>query len=159
MPTFDFSLKSVKTQKRKTSQNHYKREVIVKDVKGIIWIDTNAEYSVRLDDGSQYAIHPNCYSCKGHNRIYRRGVSYKERYIYIRTLDNCVEQNRIWYLPFDVGCIVRGNIIKILSNNVKYFVIKQCWTELDNLDSHAALMFYKEHIDTINDIIRKQLMG
>lgn len=159
MPSFDFSLPKKKVSKRKTSKNSNRNEVIKKNVKGIVWINRNAEYSVAINENSitfEYPIHYSCYSCKGHARIYRRGVPFKDRYVYIRNIGKYSEQNPNHYLPFAPGCVVLGDLVKTSLNVSPLFIIKDCWIELDNKESHAAITFYKEHIDEINEIIRKQ---
>lgn len=159
MPSFNFSLPKKKISERKTSKTNNKNEIIRKNIKGVVWINRNAEYNVTINENGiqfEYPIHYSCYSCKGHACIYRRGVPFEDRYIYIRNISEYNEQNPNHYLPFAPGCIVLGDIIKTPFNISPLFIIKNCWIELHNEESHAAVMFYKEHIDEINEIIRKQ---
>lgn len=156
MPTFNFSLPKKKDGKRTTVKNSSRSEVILKGVKGIVWCDKNAEYSVDIGDGFTYPIHRSCFSCKGHARIYRRGVPFKDRYVYIRSIGEYYECNINHYLPFAPGCVVLGDLVKTPLNASPLFIIKDCWVELDNKESHDAVMFYKKYIDEINEIIRKQ---
>lgn len=158
MPSFDFSLPKNKIQKRKTYKDYNRNEILLKNVKGIVWINSNAEYSVSIENDGKYPICKDCYSCKGHETIYRRGVPFKERYIYIREYGKYTEQNPNHYLPFAPGCIVIGNLILNSFNN-KVFVIKKCYIELDNEESHKAVEFYKNHINEINNIIKIQLFN
>ena len=159
MPSFDFSLPKKKVSQRNTSKNNNLNKIIKKNVTGVIWINSDAEYTVSINEGGvsfKYPIHYDCYSCKGHARIYRRGVPFKDRYVYIRSAGEYGEQNLNSYLPFAPGCVVLGDLVKTPINVSPLFIIKDCWTELNNEESHDALMFYKEHIDEINEIIRKQ---
>lgn len=156
MPTFDFSLPKKKDGKRTTTKNNSRSEIILKGVKGIVWCDENAKYSVDIGDGFMYPIHSSCFSCKGHACIYRRGVPFKDRFVYIRNVGEYNERNINHYLPFAPGCVVIGNLVKSSLSISPLFVIKNCWIELDNEKSHEAIIFYKEHIEEINDIIRKQ---
>lgn len=161
MPFFDFSLSKKKDIKRKTSKNNSRSKVILKGVKGVIWIDNNAEYNVTVNMNGvlfKYPIHNSCYSCKGHARVYRRGVAFKDRYVYIRSLDKYTECNPFHYLPFAPGCIVVGDLVKSPIDDNNLFIIKNCWTELDNTESHEAIAYYKEHMDEINNIIKQKLM-
>lgn len=155
MPTFNFSLPKKKDGKRTTTK-HNGSEVILKGVKGIVWCNEKAEYSVDIGDGFTYPIHRNCFSCKGHACIYRRGVPFNNRYVYIRNVGEYYECNINHYLPFAPGCVVLGDLVKSSFSVSPLFVIKKCWIELDNEKSHEAIIFYKKHIKEINDIIRKQ---
>lgn len=158
MPSFDFSLPKNKIQKRKTYKDYNRNEILLKNVKGVVWIDSNAEYSISIENDGKYPICKDCYSCKGHEIIYRRGVPFKERYIYIRERGKYTEQNLNHYLPFTPGCVVNGDLILNSLNN-KVFVIKRCYIELDNEESHKAVEFYKNHINEINNIIKMQLFN
>ena len=158
MPTFDFSLSKKKISKEKTIKANNRFEIILKNVKGIIWINEKAIYSVKTIDGKKYPIDSKCYSCKNHARIYRRNVPFNDRYIYIRSVGDYTEQNPNLFLPFAPGCIVVGNIVRNQITKIISFIIKDCWTESDNELSHQAIVFYKEHINEINDVIKtKQL--
>lgn len=157
MPTFDFSIQ----KKRKTTKCNNRNKIILRKVKGIVWIDEKGKYSVAITDDNnvttKYPIHPDCYSCRHHAQIYKRGVSFKNRHVYIRVGGEYHEKSSNDYLPFDPGCIVIGNVVKSPININPVFVIKDCWVEFDNSLSHEAVLFYKEHIDKINEIIRNQL--
>lgn len=150
MPSFNFSIPK-KVANKKFSKNKHK--VILKDVKGVIWIDENAEYWVALDN-FQYPIHPDCYSCKGKSTVYRQEECYKSNLKYIRNAGECYELNNNFWLPFGIGCVVCGDLIDI-GKVSPVFIIKDCWTEYNN-ESHKALEFYRKHIKEINDIIRNR---
>lgn len=151
-----FLLPKKKDGKKKTAKSNSGSKVILKNVKGIVWCDEKAEYNVDIGDGFIYPIHRSCFSCKGYARIYRRGVPFKDRYVYIRNIEEYYECNINHYLPFAPGCIVLGDLVKTPFSISPLFIIKDCWIELDNEKSHEAIVFYKEHIEEINDIIRKQ---
>lgn len=155
MPSFDFSLVKKESNKRKTSNNIKKYEVVEKDVVGIVWIDINANYYVKIND-KRYNIDTECYSCKGKDKVYAQGIDDKRRICIIRNIDEYVECNPNLYLPFAPGCIVSGNIIINRFSNSKVFYIKKTWINLDNDDAHEALAFYKEHYKEINAIILKR---
>lgn len=152
MPTFNFSLANKESSKRKTSTI----EVIKKNIKGIVWIDKKANYSVCVDNFS-YSIDYKCFSCKDKERIYRQGEYDKNRVVYVRAVDSCFECNPNFWLPFGVGCVVIGDlIVSPYNNNEKLFVIKECYVDINDEESHKAMSYYKEHIKEINDIIRNR---
>lgn len=155
MPSFDFSLVKKESNKRKTSNNIKKYEVVEKDVVGIVWIDINANYYVKIND-KHHNIDTECYSCKGKDKVYAQGIDDKRRICIIRNIDEYVKCNPNLYLPFAPGCIVSGNIIINRFSNSKVFYIKKTWINLDNDDAHEALAFYKEHYKEINAIILKR---
>lgn len=155
MPSFDFSLVRKETNKRKTSNNTNKYEVIEKNILGVICIDINANYYVKVDNKC-YNINSECYSCKGKNIIYAQGVNDKRRICIIRNSGEYLECNHNLYLPFAPGCIVSGDIIINHPLTAKIFNIKKIWIDLDNDVAHEALAFYKEHYKEINAIILKR---
>lgn len=155
MPNFDFTIAKNKLDKIKDSN---KNKIISKDIKGIIWIDIKGEYNVVIEQNNKsfrYSIHPSCYSCTGHNIIYKYGVPFNDIFVYIRN-NNCYNQNLKQFLPFAPGCIVIGDLVKVSFNINPVFIIKECWRELNNRDSHDAIIFYKEHIDIINKNIKER---
>lgn len=155
MPAINFSLKPSKKKERKTIKSGNRTQVIEKNVTGVVCINIDAVYYVKIGD-SQYPIHKDCYSCKGKQYIYRQGEYDKSRVVYIRTVDNCYESIPNFWLPFNVGCVVTGDIVFNHDAYVKQFVIKQCWIEWHNDEATEAINFYKEHLNVINDIIRKR---
>lgn len=159
MPNFDFSIQ----KKRKTVKSDNRNKIILRKVKGIIWINELGIYSVAITDKNnittKYSIHPNCYSCKTHAQLYRRGVSFEDRHVYIRVGGEYHEKNSNEYLPFDPGCIVVGDLVKSSININPLFVIKDCYIEFGNEQSHKAVLFYKKHINEINKIIKSKLIN
>lgn len=129
----------------------HRDSIIAKNVIGVVWVTEDAEYYVKLDDGRTYKIHKDCYSCKGKSDIYSQ--AYDNRILYIRC-DNLCEQDNNYWLPFGVGCVVKGNIIEI-NKGIKFFYIKDCWLER-NPNTGAAIDFLKEHLEEINRIIRER---
>lgn len=157
MPSFDFSLPRKKAKKRQAVKSNNRLEVVLKNTEGIVWCDENGEYSVDINDGFTYPIHNSCYSCKKHARIYRRGVPFNDRFIYIRAIGEYHECNPKHYLPFAPGCIVIGDLVKTSNNVSNLFIIKKCWTNPDNEKSREAIAFYKKHIDEINSKIKNKM--
>lgn len=155
MPSFDFSLVKKESNKRKTSNNINKYDVVEKNVIGVVHIDINANYYVKIND-RYYNINSECYSCKGKNMIYAQGYDDKRRICIIHSPGEYTECNHNLYLPFAPGCIVSGDIIINHPLTAKIFNIKKVWIDFNNDDAHEALAFYKEHYKEINAIILKR---
>lgn len=151
MPAFNFS--PVKGNKTKRTNNNTKKSynIIKSKVIGIVWIDRKAEYYILVDNTKKYYIHPKCYSCVGKQQLYRQGEFDDSNFVYIRFIDNLIECNRYYWLPFGIGCVVCGKIV--IENGIKYFIIDKCDVVFNNEDSHKAMEFYLEHITEINRII------
>lgn len=153
MPSFNFSLVQ-KEKKRKTSNYIRQSEIIEKNVTGVVWINSLAEYNIHIDDVTFFSISKDSYSCKGKKLIYRQGLDYKGRICLVRNPDDILNDcDNTHYLPFAPGCCVLGDIIK--QNGLKVFVIKKVWTDLLDIDAHKALDFYREHYKQINQIIKE----
>lgn len=157
MPTFDFSLPKKKTKERKTSHNTNKYEVVTKNIIGVVWIDEFSNYTVKVSDAYRYEIHPDCYSCKGKDRIYLRKLDDNRRICIIRNADAYSDCNRNCYLPFAPGCIVSGDIV--VKGFTKQFYIRKCWIELDNDDAHAALVYYRKNYNTIQSVLENSKLN
>ena len=155
MPSFNFSIVKNESNKRKTYNNTKKYEVVKKDVIGVVWIDINANYYIKVNN-KFYNINSECYSCKGKDMIYAQGYDDKNRICIIRNPEKCTECNHNLYLPFAPGCIVSGDIIINNPLTDKIFNIKKVWIDINNDDAHEALAFYKEHYKEINAIILKR---
>ena len=154
MPSFDFTLVK-KPKTRKTVKSHDTFRVLDKNVIGVIWITKTANYYVKSNNRT-YNISPECYSCKGKRRIYRQGSYDINRFSYIRLIDDCCECDSKHWLPFAVGCIVKGDIV-YNSNSDKYlFNIKDIWIDYDDIDAQLACNFYRKHLTEINNIIRNK---
>lgn len=144
MPSFDFSIITKKKDKVKKESN-----IIKKDTIGVIFIDINGIYSVKVDNDF-YPINPNNYTCKGKMIVYSQELTESfRRLIYIRTEDSCVKLPRNAYLPFTVGCSVLGNIIKNIFNKLPIFDIKRVIIDDDKEDAKEAIKFYKLNYDII----------
>ncbi len=156
MPTFDFSISKKDSKKRKTSQSSDRYKIVLKDTKGVIWVDKNGTYSVSLNDGFIYPIHKDCYSCKGKQKVYRHGQYDKNRCVYIRCTGEYNDCNNNLWLPFGVGCVVTGNLLIDNVTKLHVFYIKDCRIDIGNNESHDALEFYKKHLNEINDAIRNK---
>lgn len=157
MPYFDFSLPKKKTKERKTSNHISRREVIEKNIIGVVWIDKNAKFTVKIDGKFVYDVHSNSYSCKGKNKIYARKLDENRRVCVIRNVGDYSECNHNCYLPFAPGCIVSGDIV--INGFNKQFLIKKSWIELDNDDAHAALVYYRKNYNSICSVLENNKLN
>ena len=154
MPTFNFNM-SVTTNVVAKKRNYKKSKIVIKGAEGIVWLLKSADYRVIIDNKS-YIIHPNCYSCKGNERVYRQGEDDNNRFVWIRCKGECYECNPNLYLPFGVGCIVEGDVVFDVKTLVEMFYIKKCYTDPYNQDAKYALNHYRRNMNTINSIIRER---
>lgn len=152
MPSFNFvAVKKESKTKSKLSNN----EIITRKVKGVIFINLNGDYYVKVGK-EDYNITPESYSVKSKQIIYRRGYDLPTNLVYVRTVDNCIEQNPLYWTPFGVGSIVKGNAIINKNDNTKTFVIDKIETDYTDEIAHEARLFYREHYKEINDNIKKK---
>lgn len=151
MPTFNFNIikKVFKKSKPKIIQN-----IILNNVEGIVWIDNKANYHIIVNGNLSYDISPECYSCKNHETIYSQ-CNTEHGVVYIRHKDNLIEQNPNYWLPFDVGCIVKGDVI-LNDANKQVFVIKRCYVDKDNEECKLARKHYRKHLNEIKQIIQSR---
>ena len=157
MPYFDFSLLKKKAKERNISNRVKRFEVIEKNINGIVWCDEFANFTVRVCKSFIYDIHPDCYSCKGKNKVYARKLDDNRRCCIIRNIDEYIECNSNCYLPFAAGCVVSGDIV--INGFAKQFYIRKCWVELDNDDAHAALVYYRKNYNAIMSIIENKKLN
>ena len=153
MPSFNFSVIAKVTKKNKSISNN-KNIIVLHKVQGVIFINLQGNYRVELDNGDSYSIHKDCYSCKGHKEIYRQGELDKCRFIYVRHQGEYFECNSKHWLPFGVGCVVKGDIILNPITKLQSFMIKKCGVDFENAMSIAAMNFYRHNIKEINANIK-----
>ena len=160
--SFRFELKPI----ARTTKN-INNKIVIKDIKlGIVWIDKDANYYVRIynnkksNDYIDYLIAEESHNCKNKETVYK--LVEKGLHVWIRNKENLCELSYIWK-PFKPGLIVRGTIEK--QNDIEVFKIKDeyrfelCTTrdfEILNVDpvfyiSHItdARAFYKENYKII----------
>lgn len=156
MPYFDFSLPK-KKEKKKTVKNNLRYKILEKDIEGVVWIDNKGELTVRVSSDKRYSIHIDSYSCKGKKNIYARRLENRRVIRIIRNVGEYSECNHNIFLPFTVGSIVKGNVVMIGFD--KQFVIKDCWTDLNNDDSHLAREYYRDNYDTILNVLENKILN
>lgn len=150
MPSFSFTpvKKEIKVAKHKKSVDDT-IEVLVKNLTGIVFIDINGDYSVKVN-GNNYNIHKDCYNTQGVSKIYLQRLSkdgYRE--IFVRPLDFAPKTDEKHYLPFTVGCEVCGKLIKNKITSEVYFYINEVNMIHNDIEAKQALQFYKDNYDTI----------
>lgn len=152
MPSFSFTpveKKVIKIKEKKSVDNKVK--ILKKDVYGVIFIDIEGNYSVKVDN-VYHKINPKCFNTQGVEKLYLQRLSkdgYRE--IFARPLDLCYKTDEKHYLPFNVGCEVLGNIEE---NNITkniFFNILKVEQYSTNPDCKIALNFYKENYETIQN--------
>ena len=90
------------------------------EVEGVIFIDSSASYYIKDFDGKIYNIDESSYSCKNHKVIYNKYLDkYKHRISIVRDKETSFPKSNYSYLPFAVGCEVKGYLtddkVKIVS--------------------------------------------
>lgn len=149
--SFSFAYKDKTKNKIIKSSNKY--EIVEEDIEGIVVIDLNANYSVKVNNIT-FNIVPECFKIKKKKNIYHK--LYNGRLLYIR-LDTNRKLNEAYWCPFAPGCIVNGNIVKDKINKL-YFRIKDIYTDNFNESANEALKFYIDNIEEINKNMRIKIM-
>lgn len=152
MPIFNLSIIKKKKSINKRS-NRY--TIDIKNVIGVVHIDVRANYYIVYND-TKYDITDKSYSCKGKQIVYPLIHVEANRLVYIRNISDLCELNPLYYLPFNVGCIVKGDIIVNNDTKEQLFDIKKCYTERNNYECIKAINFYKEHKDEIYNSIKQK---
>lgn len=156
MPTFDFfkvTTKKERVVKKNSTDGKY--SVIQKNLDGIVHIDIEANYYVKVFDKTYPIISEN-YDCKNIPEVYAQGLDEKgHRMLWIRNNINSQSLPK-QYLPFAPGIKVYGNIVLNNYTKQEMFKIKKiCYDEHTN-EGYDALKFYKDNYDTIHPIIRSK---
>lgn len=146
MATFNFS---VSTTKRTIKESN----VVHKNIKGVVYINEQADYKVFYND-MFYNISEDSYFCKGKDKIYKQGYANElgQNLCVIRDADSKEEKHPLFYLPFGIGSVVIGNIVKD-KDNYLVFKINETLMDCTNEECHKAKRFYAENYKAINKII------
>lgn len=145
--TFSFDFKPAKQHKPKV-----KREspIIEKSVMGVIEIKLDGTHYIAID-GVEYTLAKSCYDIVGKKLIYHKYL-YKNKFLKEIRLDS-VKVNYKQYLPFRVGNVCVGNLIKE-DGITKFAIIK-----FDNFNpnyiekSKEAQKYFINNYETIKDLI------
>lgn len=158
MPTFDFTPIKKKSGERKGSNGNSKYEVLLKDIKGVVFIDINANYFVKVNNTSYNIITEN-YNCGGVANVYLQQLDNNlQRVLYIRHEEYKPNLDTQHYLPFTAGCCVTGHIVKNKLNNVSQFNIKKVYIDYNDTEAQKAIKFYRENYIEISKIRRERLL-
>lgn len=143
MITFNFN-----PVKKPVKQVKIKQEVIIeKGVAGIIHITLEGKYFVPLKEEIYY-IAQHCYDCKGKKTLFYQGLINGNNIKVIR-LDESHLSDYGKYLPFSVGCYVKGDLIKE-NGLIKFSITKLLkYDEVTKIERVKAIKFFKEHYDEI----------
>lgn len=160
MPIISFTVverkrKSVKTNLKLSSKTKRtkNKSIIEKDITGIVDLTDDIKYVVILKDGRHFLIDKSCFNCKGHKNIYSQILvgEYKQVIVIDRLH---TKHNHFPYLPFCVGCIVNGNIVKYDNGRIR-FIIKKCVRDTANFDAIDVIKRFKE---IYNDELEKAII-
>lgn len=152
MPSFSFTpvkKKVIKVKDKKLVDNKVK--ILKKNVYGVIFIDIDGNYSVKVDN-TYHKIKPKCFKTQGVEKLYLQRLSKGgHREIVARPLDLCYKTDEKHYLPFNVGCEVLGNIEENNITKNVFFNIFKVEQYSSNPDCKIALKFYRENYETIQN--------
>ncbi len=153
MPIISFAVTANKKSNIKKAKTKGRYSILEHKVLGVVTIDINSNYFV-----NGLAIVPENYTCEGFTKLYYQGLQDKQRVMYIRdNIDKNISCNINNYLPFTVGCCVKGDIVENLYTHIKFFYIKKVFIDYDNIESQNALKFYRDNYDEIMENKRKLL--
>ena len=156
MPVFDFfkvTIKKERIVKKNNTDNKY--SIIQKNLDGIVHIDIEANYYVKIFDKTYPIISEN-YDCKDIPEVYAQCLDENgHRMLWIRTNVNPQSLPK-QYLPFAPGIKVVGHIVLNNYTKQKMFKIKKiCYDEHTN-EGYDALKFYQNNYDIIQSIIHNK---
>lgn len=148
MPFIDFSVVYKKKKSKGNTKSNSKRikewTIVEKNVEGIVGFTDDLQYIIMTKDGRDYLIDKSCYHCKGYRKIYSQILfgEYLQCCIIERIKDD--SKNHFPYLPFAIGCVVIGNIVKNNINNLETFIIKKCDRDYENPDAIHVIKTFRE---------------
>lgn len=147
MVTFKFSFGAVTKSREKEHTNRY--VIIVAKCEGVIRIVNNI-YKVEYN-GKLYSITGESYRTKGKRVIYARVLDkYNHRIKIIRDLDDRKTVDTRFYIPFAVGLIAKGKIVKMPFQQ-ELFHITTCYNCGDIESAVLAFREWKEYEDKIKN--------
>lgn len=111
MASFKFNFSTFNKPKVKTTSNLPRREVVKKNIIGVIGITIDGNYYVDIDN-ENYQLTLESYNLKNKN-VYYSKILQENKTLEIIKL-NKRNRNNKQYLPFAVGSVVKGSTYKIL---------------------------------------------
>lgn len=153
MAGFKFNFSSFGKPKIKKTSYDRNRKLVEKNVKGVIGINLDATYYVQVGQ-NQYTLTLESYDVKGKNVYYCKELQ-NNKILEVISLTK-QKRNQSKYLPFGVGCIVKGSIYNILGKN-RFNITKVLdSTELSQEDynnfisiSHNCKEFFRNNYEEI----------
>lgn len=115
MAEYKFNFSKFGKPRVKSTSSSPRREIVAKNIIGVIGINIDASYYVETKD-KQYQLTIESYELKGKNVYYARTLQ-NNRILNIISLKKKLVNNK-QYLPFSVGCIIKGNVYKILGTEI-----------------------------------------
>lgn len=149
-----FSFTHKDKTKNRTIKSSNKYEIVEENLEGVVVIDLNANYGVKINNIT-FNIAPECFSIKKKKNVYHK--LYNGRLLYIR-LDTNKKLNEVYWCPFAPGCIVNGNIVKDKIGKL-YFKIKDVHIDILDEVSNEAFRFYIDNINEINKNMSIKIMN
>lgn len=155
MAGFKFNFSEFGKPRVKKLGNSPRREIIQKNVIGVIGITIDARYFVDIDN-THYDLTIESYDIKGKN-VYFAKILQNRRPLMIINLKKQTNNNK-HYLPFSVGSIVKGSLYKILG--FPRFNISKVldYTDInpDEYDHYKYLsrQYKKFYVDNYEEIIK-----
>lgn len=125
-----------------------KQDVIVqKNVAGVVHITLEGIYYIPFND-TIYYIAKNCYNCKGKRTLFYKGLLNGNN-IKVIKLDKFVLSDYTNYLPFTVGCYVKGDLIKE-DGIIKFSISKLLkYDENIKIERVNAIKFFRKNYEEI----------
>ena len=148
MSGFKFNFSQFGKPKVKKTGNSPRREIVIKDIIGVINITIDGNYYVLCQDKT-YNLTLESYDLKGKNVYYAKSLIENKTLAVISLHKQ--DRNNKQYLPFTVGSIVKGNVYKIL--NMERFNINKI-LDLSDIPSESY-NYYKKLVHEAKDFYRK----
>ena len=155
MPLFDFTpiVSKKKEIIRKDNYTDGKYSIALKNVEGVVCIDLEGNYYIQIEE-NKYSIVEENYNTKGYAEVYPQKLDNNgQRILLIRSLLINKHLTK-HYLPFAPGICVSGNVV-VNNYTTKYmFYIKKIMHDYRDNDCRAALQFYQDNYETIQNAIK-----
>lgn len=114
MAGFKFNFSSFGKPKVKKTSCDRNRKLVERNIMGVIGINLDAAYYVQVGE-IQYSLTLESYDLKGKNVYYCKELQ-NNKILEVISLTK-QKRNQRKYLPFGVGCVVKGNIYNIFGKH------------------------------------------